>query len=283
MEFHLELPGGHVAYAVTTEHAWSDPITDSGASCAISGTGKQRTVIAPHRTDTITFRRSTPGPILDYALDDPAEASERWPLTLDAGAYDALGDEGRYHYHPRRGDSRDEAVVVDVSGTVPWPTDGAAARPVLPEGARWTPAAAWIAHFGFPTHDHLIPGHLSGIHAAAQRLIESQPNYVPILAGSSPRIERDVVKRVSFRFMYEDGRTTTEKVGRRTYQRPTWQTVHVDITVGPDMVGGDTMDEAIVAWQARLDDIAAQFPRPALVCAACSGVGFVPVMPESAS
>ena len=285
---YLTLPDGSVAYGlpgdVVQRHWWtSATITDDH--------GRRAEVLAvPRNTSTpavvacagpatsLTFTTTTPGPVIAYRLTDPRRESAALPLALIPEDLAELPEDDRFHYSADRAEPTTTTEVVRLDSHRPWPIapDAITPRPELPAGATWSPATVWAAVFGLPSHDHLVPGHLTGFHAAALALITSHPHYLPAgFLGSAPRIEAGVAKRCEFTFHHADGLTRPVKQGRRLQQRPARETIHVDVRVGLDLVGGATLDDAIVNWTARLADVAAQLPMPGLVCAACRGLGFV--------
>lgn len=281
MTRYIVLPTGQHAYGLPEiDRTWKDPTDDGGAPCTYVPSamgGKRAAVITDGPATGVTFHRTTPGPVTGYRLDDPALESKRYPLEITVAQRDEMdGDDNRYNYMAVRGPGTPETLHIDLTGHQPWPTDAtdATPRPEVPSGRHWVPATAWAAAFGIPTHDHLIPGHLTGFHAAAAEAIAAHPNKSTSWLGSKVRIERDAAKDVEFVFRREDGLTREVKDGRRKTQRPVLESLRVTIHVGPDEVGGATLADALIAWDARMAEVLAQTPSPSVVCASCRGLGF---------
>lgn len=281
MTYHLTLPDGSTIYHVPhLDHGWGRPTDDHGRDCDWrQGTGWKDTgvVHTPEATTSVTFYRDVAGPVLDYTLADPDLASVRWPLTIDPDTYAGLDEDDQVRYRARRADATAESQVIDLTASRPWPIDpdDITPRPTPPDGARWHPASAWALVFGIPTHDHLVPGYLTGFHTAARTLLDAQPHRASSWLASGIRIENGKAKDIEFRFLHADGLTHTVKQGRRRMKRPTHESIRVTFDIGPDAVGGATMADAIIAWESRLADLLAQVPEPSLVCATCRGLGFV--------
>lgn len=238
------------------------------------GYGKPMTVTSDHPLTSVTALRLRRGEITGYTLCDPAEESAKWPLNLTREQWDAIDDEDG-HYRAIFADAEPEAIVIDLSSHQPWPLDGDAERPTLPDGASWLPATTWTDLFGMPSHDHLIPGSLTGFHGAAITLVREHPSFLPPSFPSEPRIEKGIWGHAEFTFFHSDGLSTTVKQGRRKMKRPLRETIRVDLTIGADQVPGSSLADAIDRWNERLAAVAAQLLEPSLVCATCRGLGFV--------
>lgn len=287
--FYLTTPAG-VHYPLPDDAPRGEATDDQGRPCEVvefaGGYPRRRVLVCPERTTSATFTVKVPGTVVLYALRDPDEASVKYPAAITPEQYEAFDDEHedspRYRYAPQRDEPTTTTETIDLSKYAPWPDDREPTeRPELPEGARWEPAEMWAETLGIPSHDHLIPGRLVGFHAAAAAAIDALPGLVRGGLLSRPtRIERDAkgggyAKGCEFRFFHEDGLTREVKQGRRKMQQPAWQTVRVDLYVGPDSVPGGSLPDAISNWQERMAQVLAQAPEPGVVCANCRGVGFV--------
>lgn len=282
--FALALPGPVTVYGLPAdlEDRWASPVDDQGRPAVLTRTGhrKPATVTVEGTAAAVTFTRPALGPVLDYRLADPSEASPRWPLAYSTDEWANLSDDDQDHYRARRADVPPETLTVDLTAHVPWPLtpdDAEATPPTLPEGARWQPATAWADLFGMPSHDHLVPGYLSGFHKAAELAIAEHPNHLPDRWPSSFRVERGVAKRVAFTFTHEDNLPAESKPRRRRLGATPLlrQTVHVDLQIGDDHVAGTSLADALAKWHRRLADVYRQTPDAGHVCARCRGVGFV--------
>lgn len=283
--YRLTIANGVTIYPIAgLERHWTDPIDDQGRPCPMdrkSYGDEPALVQVEGLTETLTFHREIPGPILDYELGDLDLVSVRYPAQLSVEQWkelDSAGDENAYRYRARRGVGTVEQHVVSVADLRPWPIapDEIPDRPDLPESAgSWTPGRAWALLFGIPTHDHIVPGYLSGFHKAARAAIDAHPNRARSWLGSEIRIERDIAGNVEFAFTHEDGLEQSVGKGRRKTKRPAFKSVRVNVRIGPDLVGGATLADAIVAWHARLAEVLEQLPDPAVICSHCRGAGFI--------
>lgn len=287
-KYFLRTHAGTVYAFTGIEHSWSlggtSPSTAEQTAERLGyGTASTLVVtIAGPPVDEILFEQPRQGPVLDYELTDLDLVSVRYPaqLTVDQwNALDADEDENRYKYRARRAEAAPVLHRIDVTGYQPWPLelDEVTERPRAPIGATWSPASAWAQLFGLPSHDHLVPGFLTGFHQAAAAMLQNHPN---IDRGwlSEPRVEkraRGAVVKASYVFAHEDGLSHQVKAGRRKTARPARETVRVEIELGIDAVGGPTMLDAITAWKERMAAVAAQVPEPGVVCSRCRGAGFL--------
>lgn len=263
------------------QHArWADPVDDQGRPCLLIAPRRHPEPVmveAGHETASLTFSRRAPGPILSYQLSDPDLASVRFPLELTIDGHAELDEDDGYRYTAVRGEGELEHHVVDVSAYRPWPIASAALaepRPEPPAGATWTAASTWARLFGIPAHDHVLPGYLSGFHAAVRTALAAHPNRATGWLSRDLRVETGMAKRVEFVFAHEDGLTYPVKQGRRKLQRAATETIHVDLQVGPDTVPGHDLAHAISEWDRRLAEVLEQLPEPSVVCSACRGLGF---------
>lgn len=289
-QFHLNTPAGTV-YAIQAPAEWSGSgqsdqwtVTDQNGRDVewLDRRGylsKPATmcILAPREVSSFTLSRPRTGPIDHWVLDEPDMESVRFPATLDLEAGQALRsslDECEsFPYRPVYAEGTSESVTIDVTDSTPWPTEGGP-RPDLPEGAQWLPAYAWASVFGIPTHDHVIPGRLTGFHAAALALLAAHPNAISRFSGRI-RMSDKTKAKVAFQFRYADGRTSTVGKGRRAKKQPAFQTIDVDVEVGPDEIHASNLDEALLVWGRRLDAVRDQIPEPSEVCSTCSGSGLV--------
>lgn len=230
-------------------------------------------VVVPEPVEGIVAVWSAHGEITGYDLVETIEA----PAFLTVEAYEASGEavQGLYRAH-REPEPR--TVSWTVEDCEPWPLDPERwqDRPPLPDGARWTPSAAWAAAFGFTSFDHLIPGHLSGFHqAASQALLEANPNIDTYGIGRPELRPEGRAGRVRFTVRYPYEITDQERRRRKRARQGLWTSVSVEVELGTDEVWGDNIFTAMQTWERRLAGVLEQSPLPGVACRHCSGTGFL--------
>lgn len=238
---------------------------------------------AGHEGAEITIVTPGRGVITGYRLDDPATASERYPLELTEAEYDQwrdLDDDELVFQLYSAVTVPGEPQAVPVDG--PWlRLDG---EPQPDDGRSWIAELPYELRYR-TEYRHLFPGYLVGFRDAMGSIVKALPGVRFVLpakryAGSSETVGFDVTIEVPFDKPQSEYKPARNLDGSRSRSRkgrtvPVLATRHLVLTV-PYRIDAANRALAAAEWDRREAEIRAAVAEVSVAaCSACMGHGYV--------
>jgi len=259
--YYLQSPTGECLYSVIVESYNATLVGSVGSPTHLGNNEYVHSVLTTGPVTTVEqlvvgYEYHDQFDLVDVDLESVA-----LPLQLTKARWELLNDDLRSHY--RQSTTKVETVKhLDVSDHIPLPGD----LPTAPAPSNWQPSH-WARIYG-PNAAHLVPGVLVGFRA---HMKEIGTKYGDCYDHSS-------ATKMTFnvRAFWSPPRTVTEKQGRKRIHRESWMTSRLELNV-LDTVGGATLADARINWEARTADIVAILDAHGrtLTCSYCDGRGFV--------
>ena len=259
--YYLQAPDGQCLYSVIVDSYQSNLVGATGHTVHLGNSKYAHSVLTDGPVSTITQTTTTYEYHDTYTLIDADLKSKALPLHLSLTAYNGLGESLQEHY--RRDVTAGESTrLLDVSNHIALPGD----LPTEQPPRNWQPSH-WAQIYG-PNAAHLVPGSLVGFRAHIKAIGKT---YGDCYDHNGP-----TTMKFGVRSFWEPPRHANSMQGRRVVRSETWVTNSFELTV-LDAVGGNTLADALINWQAQTDEIVATLDsyRTTKACGHCDGRGYV--------
>lgn len=263
--YYLQAPNGECLYSVVLPGYGLTFVGEIGTAKHLNGDKYAHTVATPGPVDAVHYEVRRTEWTDTATLFDPNMESKLLPLSIDRATYNQL-DESLRDFYRFESVIHMEAVAVDVSRHIPLPAPSAE-LPVIPKN--WQPSH-WVHIYG-PHASALVSGHLLGFRQHIKQLATSM-GHDCYDHTSSTKLDFHV------RSYWNPARHAKHKTYRGKYEtRETWMTSRFTIDV-VDAIGGATLKDALVNWEARTTEILDVLKSYATTrtCGHCDGRGFIP-------